>query len=79
METGHRRDNLGGAIPRDIIHELTVTYNGVEIFRTEMFPGVAANPYFAFTTVASASGELVFTWVHEKGLTTVERRRITVA
>ena len=79
METGHRRDNIGGPIPRNIIKELAVTYNGAEIFRTEMFPGVSANPYFMFTTTATETGELVFTWTDDAGLKTVERRQITVA
>ena len=78
METGHRRDNMGRAIPRDIITSLAVAYNGAEIFRSEMFPGVAANPYLAFTTLATLSGEVVFTWTDEHGAATVERRRITV-
>jgi hypothetical protein len=33
METGYRRDEVGKAIPRDIIHRFTCTYNGVEVFR----------------------------------------------
>ena len=79
METGHRRDDVGRPIARDIIKELAVTYNGTEIFRTEMFPGVSANPYFMFTTTAIESGEFVFTWTDDAGQKTVERRRITVA
>lgn len=78
METGHRRDNLGRAIPRDIIKWLTVTYDGAVIFRAEMFPGTAANPFLAFTTIATQTGDIVFTWTAETGTTTVERRRIEV-
>lgn len=79
METGYRRDDRGGAIPRDIISRFVVTYNGAEIFGADMFPGVAANPYFAFTTTATESGEIVFAWTDDKGQTTTERRKITVA
>ena len=32
METGYRRDNAGGAIPRDIIEKFVCTYNGEEVF-----------------------------------------------
>lgn len=78
METGHRRDNVGKAIPRDIVRELSVVYDGDEIFRVELQPGIAANPYFAFSTVAVRSGEIVFTWTDDAGEKTVERRRITV-
>ena len=43
METGYRRDDVGKAIPRDIITQLSVTYGGTEIFRMEMFPSTAAS------------------------------------
>ena len=78
MESGNRRDDLGKAIPRDIIRAFAVTYNGAEIFRAELQPGVAANPYFAFTTTATETGEIVFTWIDDAGQTTIQRRRIAV-
>ncbi len=79
METGHRRDQVGRAIPRDIIKAFVVTYDGTEIFRSEFGPGMAANPYVSFTTIATESGEIVFTWTDDADHTTTERRRITVA
>ena len=78
METGHRRDNEGRQVPRDIINRFVVSWNGEEIFRTELFPGVAANPYIAFSTIATVSGELVFAWTDDKGETSRETRKITV-
>jgi sulfur-oxidizing protein SoxZ len=78
METGHRRTDMGVPIPRDIIERFVVTYDGEEVFSAELGPGIAANPYFAFTTTATRSGELVFTWTDGKGTSTVERRRIEV-
>jgi sulfur-oxidizing protein SoxZ len=78
METGYRRDDMGLAIPRDIFKTFAVTYNGTEIFRAELFSGVAANPYFAFTTVATESGTLEFTWTDEKGVAHVEKTPIAV-
>lgn len=78
METGHRRDHTGRPIPRNIVHTFTVTYAGEEIFRMELFPGVAANPYVAFTTVAMATGDLEFTWIDDQDNRTVETRRLTV-
>lgn len=78
METGYRRNDRGLPIPRDILKSFVVTYNGEEIFSAELFPGVAANPYFGFTTTATASGEIVFTWTDQKGAVTTERRTITV-
>ena len=78
METGHRRDNMGKPIPRDIINAFVVTYGGEEIFRAKLFPGVAANPYFAFTTIATEPGEIVFRWTDDKGETAVEKRTLKV-
>lgn len=79
MEPGYRRDNVGKPIPRDIIATLVVTYDGVEVFKADLQPGTAANPYIAFSTVAVATGDLVFTWTDLAGRTTVETRRLTVA
>ncbi len=78
METGHRRDNVGKSIPRDIINRFVVTYNGAEIFSADLFPGVAANPYFAFTTIALEPGEIVFAWTDDHGETTTEKRQLSV-
>jgi sulfur-oxidizing protein SoxZ len=78
METGHRRDNVGKPIARDIINAFVVTYGGTEIFRTDLFPGVAANPYIAFSTVATETGEIAFTWTDDQGVKTVEKRKLTV-
>jgi sulfur-oxidizing protein SoxZ len=78
MEPGYRRDNEGRAIPRDIIAVLTVQYAGAEIFKCEMQPGTAANPYVSFTTRAIETGDLTFTWIDEKGVATKETRKLTV-
>lgn len=78
METGYRRDSSGGAIKRDIIKNFVCTYNGAEIFRADLFPAVAANPFIAFTTVATESGTLEFRWTDDRGETQTESRPITV-
>jgi sulfur-oxidizing protein SoxZ len=78
METGYRRDDFGKPIPRDIITTFSVSYADVEVFRADFNQGVAANPFVAFTTVATESGELVFKWTDEHGITIIERRKIVV-
>ena len=78
METGHRVDARGQPIPRDIIKHFVVTYGGEEVFRMELNPGISANPYIVFSTVATGTGELVFTWTDQKGNETVERKQLTV-
>jgi sulfur-oxidizing protein SoxZ len=79
METGHRTDSRGQPIPRDIISLFVVSYAGEEVFRMELNPGISANPYVIFSTVASETGELVFTWTDQNGAATVERKLLTVS
>lgn len=79
METGFRYNNVGHKIPKNIVHTVTCNYNGEEVFRAELFPGIAANPYFSFFTTAESSGELEFMWTDDTGLTTSERVAITVS
>jgi sulfur-oxidizing protein SoxZ len=69
METGYRRDAGGAAIPRNIINRFTCTYDGAEIFSAEFFPAIAANPFLAFTTIATNSGTITFTWRDDQGTT----------
>ena len=56
METGFRHDNVGKPIPRNIITGFVARYNGEEIFRADLFPAIAANPFVSFHTVATESG-----------------------
>ena len=78
METGYRLDNKGAVIPRDIISRFTCAYNGDEVFRAELFPAISANPFIAFSTVATESGELVFSWIDDGGQIQSEIRQIIV-
>jgi sulfur-oxidizing protein SoxZ len=78
METGYRLDNTGVAIPRDIIKLFVCSYNGEEIFRADLFPAIAANPFVTFFTTATESGEIAFSWTDDHGRTQTEIRHITV-
>ena len=78
METGYRLDGNGARIPRDIINRFACTYNGEEVFRAELFPAIAANPFIAFSTIATRSGELIFSWTGDDGQTQIESRHIIV-
>ncbi len=53
-------------VPRRILHSLRVTYAGEEVLRMALSTGITANPYIEFTTIAVATGDLVFEW-HEDG------------
>lgn len=78
METGHRRDRKGEVIPRNIIHNFRVQYDGAEVLRIDMFPGIAANPYFEFRMKARRSGDVVFLWADDDGNTHSQAATITV-
>jgi len=78
METGQRREADGRPIPRSIINLFTASFAGVEIFRTEMHPGVAANPYLAFHMRVPGPGEFEFTWVDDAGVRVVDRQKLNV-
>jgi len=78
METGYRLDSKGAAIPRDIINRFTCTYNGDEVFRAELHPAISANPFIAFSTVATETGELIFSWTDDRGQIQTETRQIDV-
>jgi sulfur-oxidizing protein SoxZ len=78
METGFRVSSNGNAIPRDIITDFICKYNGQEIFRAELFPAISANPFFAFSTVATESGTLTFEWSGDNGFSASESADITV-
>ncbi|MFI5281159.1 MAG: thiosulfate oxidation carrier complex protein SoxZ [Gemmatimonadales bacterium] len=78
METGYRRTQLGALIPRDIIRLFLCTYNGTEVFRAELHPAIAANPFIAFSTVATESGTLAFRWTGDNGFSVTESAAIVV-
>ncbi len=78
METGFRRTHLGVPIPRDIITTFVCSYNGIEVFRAELYPSISANPFIQFSTVATESGMLEFKWSGDNGFTATETARIDV-
>ena len=78
METGFRHDNVGKPIPRNIITQFTCTYNGEEIFRADLYPAIAANPFITFSTVATESGTIAFEWTGDNGFHETGAAKITV-
>ena len=79
MESGFRRTQLGALIARDIITQFVCTYDGAEIFRAEFHPAIAANPFIAFSTVATVSGTIAFKWTGDNGFAATESVAISVA
>jgi len=78
METGYRRTATGELIPRDIITSFACRYNGVEIFRADLYPAIAANPFMSFFTVATESGKFDFEWIGDNGFSETASASITV-
>jgi sulfur-oxidizing protein SoxZ len=79
METGYRRDVAGKTIPRDIVTTFTCRYDGEEVFRADFSPAIAANPFIAFTTTATKTGPVVFTWTDGAGKSWSETSPLVVA
>lgn len=65
-------------LPRRILHTMRVTYAGAEVFRMALSPGIAANPYVAFTTVAVETGPVVFEWEEDGGAIYRREARLVV-
>jgi sulfur-oxidizing protein SoxZ len=78
METGYRRTTSGALIPRDIITSFTCRFEGEEVFRADLFPGTAANPFISFFTVATKSGKFDFEWIGDNGFSETASANITV-
>jgi sulfur-oxidizing protein SoxZ len=79
METGYRPSLNGSILPRDIIRRFTCAYDGEVIFTAELHPAIAANPFLSFTTVATRTGPVTFTWEGDNGFSHTETATLTVA
>lgn len=78
MESGFRRTQVGVLIARDIITHFACSYNGAEIFSAEFSPAIAANPFIAFSTIATESGTITFNWTGDNGFSASASAAITV-
>ncbi|OIN01296.1 thiosulfate oxidation carrier complex protein SoxZ [Polynucleobacter sp. QLW-P1DATA-2] len=79
MESGFRYSEGGKLIPRDIIRVFTCTYNDVEVFKADFYPGIGANPLIIFTTIATETGTLEFKWSGDDGYEAINQAHITVS
>ncbi|MBM3644946.1 MAG: thiosulfate oxidation carrier complex protein SoxZ [Alphaproteobacteria bacterium] len=79
METGFRAGTNGTLIPRDIVREFSCSYGGVTVFRMELSPAIAANPYIAFHLRARETGPIVLRWTGDNGFSVEETVTLQVA
>jgi sulfur-oxidizing protein SoxZ len=78
METGQRKDKDGNVIKRNIINTFTATYNGKDVFKAELQPGISANPYIAFHMKVPGPGELELSWLDDGGQKVTEKVKLNV-
>ena len=78
METGYRHTAAGQVVPRDIVTGFTCRFNGTEIFRADLFPAIAANPFITFFTIANESGKFDFEWIGDNGFSETASATISV-
>jgi sulfur-oxidizing protein SoxZ len=78
METGQRRDGAGQPVARFIINTFTAAFEGTEVFKAELHPGISANPFLQFYMRVPGPGELEFTWTDDSGKTVSEKQRLNV-
>ena len=78
METGYRAGDDGQIVPRNLIRRFSCVYDGETVFSAELFAAVAANPLISFSTVATVSDTLTFTWEGDNGFAQTERVSISV-
>lgn len=78
METGQRKDAQGKPIPRNIINTFTASFNGKEVFKVDLQPGISANPYMAFHMRVLGPGDLELSWLDDAGTRIVEKVTINV-
>lgn len=70
MENGFRVNSQGTPIPVEIITDFVCTYDGEEVFRVKLQPGLSANPYFEFFLTATKTGPVDFWWKDQDGTET---------
>jgi sulfur-oxidizing protein SoxZ len=78
MEPGYRRTAAGDLVPRNIITSFACRFNGAEVFRADLFPAIAANPYLSFFMTANESGKFEFEWIGDRGFSATASASISV-
>ena len=79
MEPGVRRDPETGVIyPKKIIDHVYVRYNCRQVFKSNWYSGVSANPFMSFKLKVDTSGLIEVEWVDDYGQSTFKRASIDV-
>lgn len=67
MESGHRRDEQGKLVPRDIIRRFSAAFDDEEFFTVDFNPSIAANPFLEFSYRVDRAGTFTFIWWDAEG------------
>ena len=79
MEPGVRRDPETGVIyPKKIIDTVICRFNGMQIFKSQWYSGVSANPFMSFKMKAITSGLLEVEWVDDYGQSSYKKAVLIV-
>mgnify|MGYP001393760354 CR=1 FL=1 len=78
MHTGRVKDAEGKIIPRKVITDFRVYFNGNLIFSIEIEPSLSSNPYIVFPFKAKVSGNFEFLWLEDTGKEYKMLKSITV-
>ena len=78
MDNGFLVDTQGTRIPVNIATDFTCTYDGMQVFRAKLEPGLSANPIFTFHLRASRTGPVHFLWKDQDGAITANVATLTV-
>lgn len=68
METGYRRGSDGDLLPRNLLRQVTATFEGQTVFSAELHAAISANPYVSFWLRVPGSGTLVVRWLGDGGI-----------
>ena len=79
MEPGVRRDPETGVIyPKKIIDTVICRFNGMQIFKSQWYSGVSANPFMSFKMKAINSGLVEVEWVDDYGQSSYKKAVLIV-
>ena len=79
MEPGVRRDPETGVIyPKKIIDTVICRFNGMQIYRSQWYSGVSANPFMSFKMKAITSGLVEVEWVDDYGQSSYKKAVLVV-
>ena len=79
MEPGVRRDPETGVIyTKKIIDTVICRFNGMQIFKSQWYSGVSANPFMSFKMKAITSGLVEVEWVDDYGQSSYKKAVLIV-